>query len=69
MSSTPITTCSPHSPMNVAGAYRRGLAADRTMASAGVPHLRRNINRRHPHYVRGSLGKTVGIGRVGPAGE
>jgi hypothetical protein len=27
------------------------------------------INRRRPHYVRGSLGKTVRIGRVGPGGE
>ena len=27
------------------------------------------VNRRRPRYVRGSLGKTLRVGRVGPAGE
>jgi hypothetical protein len=29
----------------------------------------RKISRRRPRYVRGSLGKTVRLGRVGPGGE
>jgi hypothetical protein len=29
----------------------------------------RKINRRRPRYVRGSLGKTIRAGRVGPGGE
>ena len=27
------------------------------------------INRKRPRYVRGSIGKTVRVGRVGPGGE
>lgn len=34
-----------------------------------VKGIRRKINRRRPRYVRGSLGKTVRVGRVGPGGE
>ena len=29
----------------------------------------RKIKSRRPHYVRGSVGKTVRVGRVGPGGE
>ena len=29
----------------------------------------RKINRRRPRYVRGSLGHTLRVGRVGPGGE
>jgi hypothetical protein len=41
-------------------------------ASTGTTRIKRvgrKINRRRPHYVRGSFGKTVRIGRVGPGGE
>jgi hypothetical protein len=31
--------------------------------------IRRKVNRRRPRYVRGSLGKTMRVGRVGPGGE
>ena len=37
--------------------------------SSRVKRARRKINRRRPRYVRGSLGKTVRVGRVGPGGE
>jgi hypothetical protein len=37
--------------------------------STRVRRIARKVNRRRPHYVRGSLGKTVRIGRVGPGGE
>jgi hypothetical protein len=41
-------------------------------ASTGNTRVKRvgsKINRRRPRYVRGSLGKTVRLGRVGPGGE
>lgn len=41
-------------------------------ASTGTSHTRRigrKINRRRPRYVRGSLGHTLRVGRVGPGGE
>lgn len=34
-----------------------------------VKRVGRKINRRRPRYVRGSVGKTVRVGRVGPGGE
>ena len=37
--------------------------------SSRVSRIGRTINRRHPRYVRGSLGKTIRVGRVGPGGE
>jgi hypothetical protein len=37
--------------------------------SSRVKRVGRRMNRRRPHYVRGSLGKTVRVGRVGPGGE
>lgn len=55
-------------------AKRRTYKRDRRgrFASAGTSRARRvgrKINRRRPRYVRGSLGQTVRIGRVGPGGE
>jgi hypothetical protein len=41
-------------------------------ASSGTTRIKRagrKINRRRPRYVRGSVGKTVRVGRVGPGGE
>jgi hypothetical protein len=41
-------------------------------ASTGTTRVKRvgrTINRRRPRYVRGSVGKTVRVGRVGPGGE
>ena len=37
--------------------------------STRVRRIARKVNRRRPRYVRGSLGKTVRIGRVGPGAE
>jgi hypothetical protein len=37
--------------------------------SSRVKRVGRKISRRRPRYVRGSLGKTVRLGRVGPGGE
>ena len=34
-----------------------------------VRRIARRVNRRRPRYVRGSLGETVRVGRVGPGGE
>jgi hypothetical protein len=34
-----------------------------------VTRIGRKINRRRPRYVRGSLGHTLRVGRVGPGGE
>lgn len=41
-------------------------------ASSGATRVKRvgrKINRRRPRYVRGSVGKTVRVGHVGPGGE
>ena len=41
-------------------------------ASTGTTRVKRvgrTISRRRPRYVRGSVGKTVRVGRVGPGGE
>ena len=41
-------------------------------ASSGTTRIRRagrKISRRRPRYVRGSVGNTVRVGRVGPGGE
>jgi hypothetical protein len=41
-------------------------------ASSGTTRIKRagrKINRRRPRYLRGSVGKTVRVGRVGPGGE
>jgi hypothetical protein len=46
---------------------RRGRFA--STGSFGVNRIGRKINRRRPRYVRGSLGKTLRVGRVGPGGE
>ena len=37
--------------------------------SSRVKRVGRKINRRRPRYVRGSMGKTVRVGRAGPGGE
>ena len=37
--------------------------------STRVRRIARKVNRRRAHYVRGSLGKTVRVGRVGARGE
>lgn len=55
-------------------AKRRSYKRDRRgrFASTGstrVKRIRRKINRQRPRYVRGSLGKTLRVGRVGPGGE
>jgi hypothetical protein len=50
--------------------YRRD--ARGRFASSGTTRVKRvggKINRRRPRYVRGSVGKTVRVGRVGPGGE
>lgn len=46
---------------------RRGRFA--STGSTRAMRVRRKINSRRPRYVRGSLGKTVRVGRVGPGGE
>ncbi len=46
---------------------RRGRFA--STGSSRVTRFARTINRRRPRYVRGSLGKTVRLGRIGPGGE
>jgi len=46
---------------------RRGRFA--STGSTRVKRIRRKINRRRPQYVRGSIGKTLRVGRVGPGGE
>lgn len=46
---------------------RRGRFA--STGSSRVKRLGRKIHRRRPRYVRGSLGKTLRVGRVGPGGE
>lgn len=41
-------------------------------ASTGTSQVKRasrKINRRRPRYIRGSLGQTVRVGRVGPGRE
>jgi hypothetical protein len=41
-------------------------------ASTGTTRVKlvsRKINRRRPRYVRGSMGRTVRVGRVDPGGE
>ena len=41
-------------------------------ASTGSSRIKRigqKINRKRPRYIRGSVGKTVRVGRVGPGGE
>ena len=55
-------------------AKRRYYKRDRRgrFASTGTSRSRRigrKINRRRPRYVRGSLGHTLRVGRVGPGGE
>ena len=40
-----------------------------TTGRSRVKRAGRKLNRRRPRYVRGSLGKTVRVGRVGPGGE
>ncbi len=55
-------------------ATRRTYKRDRrgrfvSTGSTRVKRIRRKINRRRPHYVRGSMGSTVRLGRVGPGGE
>jgi hypothetical protein len=50
--------------------YRRD--ARGRFAPSGATQVKRagrRINRRRPRYVRGSVGKTVRVGRVGPGGE
>jgi hypothetical protein len=37
--------------------------------SSRVKNFGHKINRRRPRYVRGSLGETLRVGRVGPGGE
>jgi hypothetical protein len=46
---------------------RRGRFA--STGSTRVKRIRRKINRRRPRYVRGSLGKTLRVGRVSPGDE
>jgi hypothetical protein len=55
-------------------AARRAYKRDKRgrFASTGTTRIKRagrKINRRRPRYVRGSVGKTVRVGRVGPGGE
>jgi integrase len=55
-------------------AKRRTYKRDRRgrFASTGSTRVKRitpKVNRRRPRYVRGSLGKTLRVGRVGPGGE
>jgi hypothetical protein len=37
--------------------------------SSRAKRVGRRINRRRPRYIRGSVGKTVRVGRVGTGGE
>jgi hypothetical protein len=37
--------------------------------STRVRRIGRKISRRRPRYLRGSMGSTVRLGRVGPGGE
>jgi hypothetical protein len=58
----------------MAMAKRRTYKRDRRgrFAPTGATRIKRvgrKINRRRPRYVRGSLGKTLRVGRVGPGGE
>ena len=46
---------------------RRGRFA--STGSSRVTRATKKINRKRPKYVRGSAGKTVRVGRVGPGGE
>jgi hypothetical protein len=46
---------------------RRGRFA--STGSTRVTRIRRKMYRRRPRYVRGSLGKALRVGRVGPGGE
>ncbi|HYY00867.1 MAG TPA: hypothetical protein VE908_15185 [Mycobacterium sp.] len=46
---------------------RRGRFA--ATGSTRVKRIGGKIGRRRPRYVRGSVGKTVRVGRVGPGGE
>lgn len=46
---------------------RRGRFA--STGSTRVKRIRRKVDRRRPRYVRGSLGNTLRVGRVGPGGE
>lgn len=46
---------------------RRGRFA--SSGTTRVKRVGRKINRRRPRYIRGSVGKTVRVGRVGPGGE
>ncbi|PJD99789.1 MAG: hypothetical protein CK428_32975 [Mycobacterium sp.] len=46
---------------------RRGRFA--STSSSRTSRIGSKVNRRRPRYVRGSLGKTVRIGRVGPGGQ
>jgi hypothetical protein len=55
-------------------AKRRSYTRDRrgrftSSGSSRARRIGRGINRRRPRYVRGSLGKTLRVGRVGPGGE
>lgn len=55
-------------------AKRRTYKRDKRGRFASTGHSRvkrvgRKIRRRRPRYVRGSLGQTVRVGRVGPGGE
>ncbi|MDV3129563.1 hypothetical protein M1247_31980 [Mycobacterium sp. 21AC1] len=55
-------------------ARRRIYKRDRKgrFASAGTSRAKRTahkINRKRPRYVRGSVGKTMRVGRVDPGGE
>jgi hypothetical protein len=46
---------------------RRGRFA--STGRSGVKRVGKKFNRNRPRYIRGSAGKTVRIGRVGPGGE
>lgn len=46
---------------------RRGRFA--STGSSRVKRVGRKLNRRRLRYVRGSMGRTVRLGRVGPGGE
>jgi len=46
---------------------RRGRFA--STGTSGTKRIGRKINGRRPRYIRGSLGQTVRVGRVGPGGE
>jgi hypothetical protein len=55
-------------------ARRRTYKRDRRgrFAAAGTSRVKRagrRLRNRRPRYVRGSLGKTLRVGRVGPGGE